>query len=136
MLERYLIPLAPYLLLVLLLTGGLFLAASFEREIRRLKSRLRKQSPGDLVSQDEFQARIDNLNARLRDAEERSSIPVQPAPVKPSMNLNKRTQAIRMSRRGAPAGNIAASLNLPRGEVELLLKIQSLTLKAPADASS
>jgi len=136
MLERYLLPLAPYLLLALVAAASLFLFASLEREIRRLKSRLRRQTGGELVSQDEFQIRLDDFNARLRETEERASIPAQAAPVKPSLNLNKRTQALRMSRRGAPAPNIAASLNLPRKEVELLLKIQRLTLDHAPERSS
>ena len=128
MLERYLIPLAPYLLLAVAAMAGLFLFSSLEREIRRLKSRLRRQTQGELVSQEELQISLEGLNERLREAEERASIPIQAASVKPSLNLNKRTQALRMSRRGAPSTNIAAALSLPRKEVELLLKIERLTL--------
>jgi hypothetical protein len=128
MLEHYLIPLAPYLLLALAAMAGLFLFASLEREIRHLKSRLHRQTQGELVSQEELQIRLEGLNERLREAEERASIPVQAASIKPSLNLNKRTQALRMSRRGAPPTNIAAALSLPRKEVELLLKIERLTL--------
>lgn len=136
MLERYLLPLAPYLLLALVATASLFLFASLEREIRRLKSRLRRQTGGELVSLDEFHIKLDDLNARLREAEERASIPIQAVPIKPSLNLNKRTQALRLSRRGAPAPNIAATLNLPRKEVELLLKIHRLTLDNGSEPSS
>ena len=111
--------------------AGLFLLASLEREIRQLKSRLRRPSQAELVSQEEFQLRLQRLNERLQAAEDRSSIPV-PAPVTQGLNLNKRTQALRMSHRGAPANKIAATLNLPRREVELLLKIQAWTLNPPA----
>ena len=102
MLERYLIPLAPYLLLAVAALAGLFLFGSLEREIRRLKSRLRRQTQGELVSQEELQISLEGLNERLREAEDRASIPIQAASIKPSLNLNKRTQALRMSRRGAP----------------------------------
>ena len=134
MLEHYVIPLAPYILLALAATAGLFLFGSLEREIRQLKSRLRRQPQAEVVSQEEFQIRLQRLNERLQEAEERSSMPV-PAPVTQSLNLNKRTQALRMSRRGAPANKIAATLNLPRREVELLLKIHALTLNPPAASS-
>lgn len=40
------------------------------------------------------------------------------------LNLSKRSQALRMSRRGDPAGRIAAALGIPRREVDLLLKVQ------------
>jgi hypothetical protein len=131
MLERYLIPLAPYFLLALASTGGLLLFGSLEREIRRLKSRVRRQPQAELVSQEEVRIRLERLNERLQEAEERYRIPA-PALITPSLNLNKRTQALRMSRRGAPADKIAAALNLPSREVELLLKIHALTFDPPA----
>jgi hypothetical protein len=127
MLERYLVPLAPYALLAMAAVAGLFIFISVEREIRRLKSRLGRQKNGELVSQDELQIKLDDLSARLREAEERYSAPMQaPAGAKSGLNLNKRNQVIRMSRRGQPAANIAASLCMPRKEVELLLKIHGL----------
>ncbi len=52
---------------------------------------------------------------------------------KASLNLNKRTQVLRMSRRGERTENIAASLSLPRREVELLLKIHGLVLSASTE---
>ena len=136
MLEHYLIPLAPYLLVALAATALLFIFASLEREIRRLKLRLRTQTQGELSSQEEIQIRLNDLNARLRETEERANVPSQSPLIKPSLNLNKRTQVVRMSRRGAPASNIAAALNLPRKEVELLLKIHQLTLNNATESSS
>ncbi|SPE23306.1 conserved exported hypothetical protein [Candidatus Sulfopaludibacter sp. SbA3] len=43
------------------------------------------------------------------------------------LNLNRRTQALRMQRRGESPATIAAALRVPRNEIDLLLKIQSLT---------
>ena len=136
MLEHYLVPLAPYLLVALAAIALLFIFASLEGEIRHLKSRVRTQTQGELSGQEQIQIRLNDLNARLRETEERASIPIQSAPIKPSLNLNKRTQVVRMSRRGAPASNIAAALNLPRKEVELLLKIHQLTLNNAPESSS
>jgi hypothetical protein len=69
----------------------------------------------------------------VRDAEERAGIPFAPPSAKASLNLNKRTQALRMSRRGERVENIAASLSLPRREVELLLKIHGLVLNCSSE---
>lgn len=124
MMERYLIPLAPYILIALAALGGLALFASLEKEIRQLKSRIRYRGELEGSTQEEFQTKLGELNARLRAAEERVSFTLHPAGA--SLNPAKRTQVIRLSRRGAPAANIAASLNLPRKEVELLLKIDGL----------
>ncbi len=65
------------------------------------------------------------LSARVLDTEERTGVLVPPIPPRSGLNLNKRSQVIRMSRRGEQAEKIAASLNLPQREVELLLKVYS-----------
>jgi hypothetical protein len=133
MLERFLIPLSPYILLAAVCIAALILLASLEKEIRRLKSRLSRPREAGSPSSAEFQRQLDGLSARLRDAEERAAILPVPVSIKPSLNLNKRTQVIRMSRRGEAPQTIAASLSLPRREVELLLKVYALTLTNPND---
>ena len=59
MLERYLIPLVPYPLLALGAIVCVLLFASLEKEMRRLKSRLRMQNQGELVSQEELQISLE-----------------------------------------------------------------------------
>ena len=135
MLERFVIPVAPYALLALFAVIILLIFLSSDREIRRLKSRLGGANPG-LLSQDELQLRVENLAERLRDAEERASIPTQAVVIKPSLNMNRRNQVIRLSRRGQPAANIAASLSMPRKEVELLLKIHNLSIDHAPDPTA
>jgi hypothetical protein len=136
MLERYFIPLAPYALVAAGCIFGLFFLLSFEKEIHRLKSRLARRQAGENTSSRDLQAQLQQLNHRLRDAEERAGIPIVPQSPKASLNLNKRTQVLRMSRRGERAENIAASLSLPRREVELLLKIHGLLLNGSAQKPS
>ncbi|HUP04076.1 MAG TPA: hypothetical protein VMU19_08805 [Bryobacteraceae bacterium] len=43
------------------------------------------------------------------------------------LNLTRRAQALRMERRGEAPATIAATLRVPRNEVDLLLKIQKLS---------
>ena len=133
MLERYFIPLAPYALLAAGCIFGLFFLFSFEREIRSLKARLAGRQIGDNASAHNLKVQLHELAERLRDAEERAGIPLAPPSVKASFNLNKRTQILRMSRRGERSENIAASLSLPWREVELLLKIHSLVLNSSSE---
>ena len=45
----------------------------------------------------------------------------------PGLNLTKRTQALRMLRRGETLESIASALRTPRNEIELLVKLQQLT---------
>ena len=46
-----------------------------------------------------------------------------------SFNLSTRSQALRMHRRGDTAAQIAAALQVPLQEVELLLRVHSIVLK-------
>jgi hypothetical protein len=50
----------------------------------------------------------------------------QGGPIRHSINLTKRAQALRMSRRGESAESITAALAVPRNEVELLLKVHGM----------
>ena len=48
-------------------------------------------------------------------------------PVGQALNLTKRAQVLRMHNRGESVHSIAAALQIPSGEVSLLLKIEHLT---------
>jgi hypothetical protein len=135
MLERYFIPLAPYVLLAAGCIFGLFFLLSFEKEVHRLKTRLAHRQAGDNTSTHDLKVQVQQLHDRLRDTEERAGIQITLPGPKASMNLNKRTQVLRMSRRGERSENIAACLSLPRREVELLLKIHGLVLNASNEKS-
>jgi hypothetical protein len=71
---------------------------------------------------------VDALAAQLHDLQKHP--PVAPAPglPKPGLNLNKRSHALRMHRHGEGAEQIAAALDLPRQEVDLLLKVHRIVL--------
>lgn len=68
------------------------------------------------------------FGVRLQDAEERAGVLVPPPALRSGLNVTRRTQVIRMFRRGDRPEGIAQSLNLPRGEVELLLKVHRLAV--------
>jgi hypothetical protein len=136
MLEHYLIPLAPLVFTALTLIACLMLFTSLEKEIRTLKSGGVRRQAMDLDFTKEFKLKLDQLSARVRDAEDRAGIVSSPVFLKPSLNLNRRTQVIRMSRRGEPSASIAAALSIPRKEVELLLKVYGLTLNDSNEKAS
>ncbi len=48
-----------------------------------------------------------------------------------SLNLSKRTRALRMHRRGDRPDQIAAALNVSQNEIDLMLKVQDLVDNAP-----
>ena len=136
MLERYFIPLAPYALLAAGCIFGLIFLLSFEKDVHRLKARLAGRDAAENTSMRDLKLQLQQLNERLRDAEEHAGIPIAPPSPKASLNLNKRTQVLRMSRRGERSENIAASLSLPRREVELLLKIHGLVLNGSSEKNA
>ena len=75
---------------------------------------------------EQLESRLDSLDTRLRAAEDRSTALVPPPPLRSGFNLNKRTQVLRLSRQGEKPASIAAALQLPRAEVELLLRVEEL----------
>jgi hypothetical protein len=123
MLSRYLIPLAPFLLIGINSVLCLFFFLCLEHEMRIMNLRWKRRQNAQESAAQELKTQVAGLSTRMLDAEERAGVLVAPAPPRSGLNLNKRTQVIRMSRRGEQAETIAASLNLPRREVELLLKI-------------
>lgn len=96
---------------------------SLKREIQRLRSRLVRQ---------DVTHRLDAMNARLENVEQQVIAPAAPPPARPSLNLSKRSQVVRLSKRGERVETIAATLGLPRREVELLLKVQRAAAHAAA----
>ncbi len=47
------------------------------------------------------------------------------------MNLNKRVQILRLSRRGESSAHIASVLSIPVAQVDLVLKLQRQSMEAP-----
>ena len=134
MLSRYLIPVAPFALIGLTSILCLLIFLRLDSQIRALKSRgMRSRAIQEAHSRD-LQLRLDKLSERLRETEERTGVLIPPAPPKSGLNLNKRSQALRMLRRGEPAGSVAASLHLPHREVELLLKVQGMVLNGSRES--
>jgi hypothetical protein len=123
MLGRYLIPLAPFLLIAINSVLCLFFFLCLEHEMRIMKLRWKRRQMAQESATVDLKAQVAELNARVLDTEERTGVLVAPIPPRSGLNLNKRSQVIRMSRRGEQAEKIAASLNLPQREVELLLKV-------------
>ena len=110
---------------VLALTGTCLLyALLLHMNLRRLCRRSREQ-------REYFEGRlaqVQEATERLRAERNDDASPAFPA-VSHALNLNKRGQALRMRRRGENAETIAAALQIPRNEVDLLLKVHQLALE-------
>jgi len=119
MLHTYLFTFGPYSMLAAGCIVCLCVFLSLKNEMRRIHARVGNQ---------DVREKLDELRGRLQEAEERSGMLVAPATLRSGLNLNKRSQALRMSRRGERPESIAASLSLPRRQVELLLKVHAMAL--------
>ena len=72
---------------------------------------------------------VESLTARLAELERQpAAVLGTPVATRPSLNLSKRSQALRMHRQGQASEQIARTLEIPRQEVELLLKVHRIVL--------
>lgn len=120
-LDWILSPLAIYGAMALTLVSCLILFFSFKFEVRQVR-RSGEASKETLASQvREMESSVGSLQEKLTD------IAGRPTPGSPAMNLNRRVQVLRMHRRGESLETIAAALNTPRNEVDLLIRVHKMT---------
>jgi hypothetical protein len=117
-------PLTPCALVAAGLGLALYLFCTLKIEIRA-GGRRRRGPPPAPPEMAELRRRLDEMEARWRESESRAA-PAEPPAVRPGMNLNRRSQALRLYRRGETPGEIARLLAMPGGEVRLLLKVHRL----------
>jgi hypothetical protein len=77
----------------------------------------------------ELCANVDTLHARIHELEarDRGTIPARGGA---ALNLNSKSQVLKLSRNGQSARTIASTLGVPVGEVEFVLKVQRLLNQA------
>ena len=127
MLERLFIPLMPLALIAAGLLASIGLFVSLKWELQRSRGKLRQELLRAQSENRHLKRQMEEISVRLEDAEDRAGVLVPPVPPRSGLNLGRRTQVIRMWRRGDGADVIAASLCLPKNEVELLLKVHRLS---------
>lgn len=77
----------------------------------------------------ELHRALENIGAQLLELR-RAPAPeaAMPALPKASLNLSKRSQALRMHRHGDTPETIAAALDVPRQEIDLLAKVHQIVM--------
>lgn len=120
--------LLPYILIATGLLATLALFMALKREIRRQAERQKARL-------EEIAVRVEESKPSPAETPEPAETFV-PAPLRAGLNLNKRVHAMRMLRRGEDISYIAAALGVPRREVELLIKVQSMGRARAANAGS
>ncbi len=77
---------------------------------------------------DALRERLEGLTGQLNDLRREPAVAAG-AP-RPGLNLSKRSQALRMHRRGDPPEQIAASLEIPLQELDLLVKVHRIVMSS------
>lgn len=137
-LDWILSPLTPYVLIALALVACIACFISTKSEVHRLRR-------ASAASQEALKQKIEQMESAVSSISQRRQEPQfveiparSSAALRPSLNLTRRTQALRMRRRGESIESIAAALSTPRNEIELLVKVYEMLdyrrqLKAPAE---
>ena len=72
---------------------------------------------------------LDSVAAQVRDLPQQSLPAATSFPPKSGLNMNKRSQVLRMHRKGDAPERISTALEVPLQEVDLLLKVQRIMLR-------
>ena len=134
---------SPILYLLMLSLGlglCLYLFISLKRDIFRLDRRGRRgeaawtcaiaaQRDASTSGFERQRQEIGELREDLKQVAERVSLLTPSAPPATGVNLVKRTQVIQLARRGNRPDQIAACLQVPQNEVELVLKVHRTIVK-------
>ena len=93
-----------------------------------------KPAPGGAAAEAAIgvlQQRLEALEQELRDLRQHApAAAVVPSLPRAGLNLDKRSQALRMHRRGESPAEISTALELPRQEVELLFKVHRIVMSS------
>ena len=123
----------PYVVLAAGLITCIVLFLSLKLELSRQSGRGGSRQVEETV--DGLSAAFEQIRARLEDA-----IQPQVAPAvwsgTPSVNLNRRGQVLRLSRRGDTPKQIASTLGMRQGEVDLILKVHQMVLNSTTGAKA
>jgi hypothetical protein len=128
-LEWLLHPLTNYAFLVAGIGLCLWLCFHCQRGLAAVKQRSRSDRDIYDLRIGSLTFEIAKLRQRLQEAEEQVAVACAPAAPKAGMNLTRRSQVLRMHRRGERPEQIAAALQVPNSEVELLLKLHLAELE-------
>jgi hypothetical protein len=124
------------LLVVMAVAACLWLFVLLKVELSNGDSRASKRLGETAAAVNALRVSLANLSERLEEAERHTGLLVPPPPTRSGFNLSKRSQAIRMHRRGETPSQIAAALELPQGEVDLLLKVHRIVISLPPRPAS
>jgi hypothetical protein len=121
-----------YALLAVTLAVCLYLFVSLKRDLHGIESRNMRKSDHVRERLTEIGEELETIRREIELIEQAASPGTAAAR---ALGSSARVQAIRMIRHGEGSEHISAALNLPRNEVELLMKIQKLMSDQPVQST-
>jgi hypothetical protein len=121
-------PITQYSITGVGLVASLCLWISAKAELRALRRKFAKELEALQNTDLSLIAGLAEVRAANQTAAEAAFLPR----TSQTINLTKRAQILRMHHRGESVHSIAAALQLPQGEVELVLKLERITETEPA----
>ena len=127
-------PMIPLVIAVAVLCGlvlgalmlTIFAVARTKALARAVEERLNAQRARSDAAIESVKQTLDSLASQLDELQKQAATaPVIP---KAAFNLSKRSQALRMHRRGEAPDQIAALLDVPLQEIDLLLKVHRIVI--------
>lgn len=137
--------LLPYLTVVANLTLVLAILFTLSQRVRELRGGARKHQAVLESETARLSAEIAELKNKLQEIEEpsQSLLPGTAAASASGVNNTLRSKVLKMHRLGQSPERIAGSLRLPKGEVDLLVKVHRIVMRhyqdvqlSPADAEA
>jgi hypothetical protein len=123
------IKLFPYLSIGISLIVFLGLFFQLARTVEKLRSRLGKLEAQSQQAA-ELNARISGLNLRIEELESAGGAASPALSLKPgALSGTVRSKVLKMHRLGQPAERIADNLRVPKGEVDLLVKVHQIVMR-------
>jgi hypothetical protein len=131
-------PLTAYVLIALALVACIICYVSITSEVQRLRRASASTQAALKQKVEQMESAVSTIGRQRHEPAVIEVAARSSAAIRPSLNLTRRTQALRMRRRGESIESIAAALSTPRNEIELLVKVYEMLeyrrqLKAPAE---
>ena len=123
------IKLLPYIAIGISLIVFLGLFFQLARTVEKLRSRLGKLE-AQAQQATELSAKINGLNLRIEELESTGGPRAEAQTGKPgALSGTVRSKVLKMHRLGQPAEKISDKLRVPKGEVDLLVKVHQIVMR-------
>ena len=125
---QLIVKLLPYIGLGIGLIVFLGLFCGLIRTIQKLRSRMSKFE-AQIQQAKDLSAAVTRLTSRIEELESANSAIEAPTMVPGSLSGTVRGKVLKMHRLGQPVEKIAENLRVPKGEVDLLVKVHQIVMR-------